>query len=150
MNRHRRGFTMVEVLAVIVIMSLIMAIAAPRLGAARERGNVESAKIHVASTIATARAAAIRRGVPARFEREKNDVWVSVITAGGWQELSPRVRLDSLYRVALDATNNVVVFDQRGVAVGLGGTAKFVVAHSGLRDSVCVSRAGMIMSQECF
>ena len=141
---------MVEVLAVIVIMSLIMVVAAPKLGAARERGNLSSAKVQVASTIATARAAAIRRGTRASFNVEKNQVSVSVLNAGKWELLGPAIPLDSLYRVELEASSNAVVFDQRGVAVGLPNAVTFAINHHKLRDSVCVSRAGMIMSQECF
>lgn len=151
MIRQRNGFTLAEVLLVIVMASLMLAMAAPKLGAARERYQVGAAKQQLAALLTTTRQAAIRRGTGAAFRRSGNRIWAMVPEANGtWTDIGARYYLDSLYRVTVASTRDTIAFDARGVPVGIPlGGAKFVVDHNGFRDSVCVSRGGLIMSQGC-
>ena len=55
------GFTLVEVLIVIVVMGFVLAIAAPRIGAIREGMELDAAAQQLAGDLGRARIEAIRR-----------------------------------------------------------------------------------------
>src|ERR671931_541343 len=58
----RRGFSLIEMFVVFVVVGVIVMIGAPRLRDAFEKTNVRSARIAVATSAAIARAAAVQRG----------------------------------------------------------------------------------------
>ena len=61
----RRGFSLIELITVFVLIGVIAAIGFPRLRDALEKQNVRSAKALIATMAATARGAAIQRGCAA-------------------------------------------------------------------------------------
>ena len=59
---NRRGFTLIEILIVVVLLGVIVALAGPRLRTALLRQNVRSARDALVTMHATARSSAIQRG----------------------------------------------------------------------------------------
>ena len=66
MRRKRVGFSMIEIMVVIAILVVLASTTFPRISRWRKNYDLRSAKESIASTIATARAAAVQKGRPAR------------------------------------------------------------------------------------
>lgn len=149
MIRRRIGFTFIELLMVFVILGLVFAFAMPKFVSVRTRYNVQSARDRVASTLATARAAAIRRGRSAWFRRSGNTILVT--SENGTLVPDTIVRpyaLDQAFGVTLSATVDTVRFNGRGFST-LSSTQKFLISSSGKTDSVCVSPRGIVNAKGC-
>ncbi len=75
-DRDRAGFTLLEVLVVLVLVSVITAVVAPALGTGTQTLRLQSAARHVAATLRLARASAIRQQEVylVSFDRERGQV----------------------------------------------------------------------------
>ena len=157
MKRSRSGFSMVELLVVIAIMGILVTFAVPKIRTFRSGNNLRSAKAQVASSLATARAAAIQKGRDARFIVRGNNLAVAVDTSGafGLQELVvlSNVPIDDRYGAAITlrtASDTMVTYDSRGFgSTGSGYRAVYVIRVQSMVDSVCVSPLGLINKQGC-
>jgi len=145
-SRIRRGFTLPEILIVIVMISLLALVAIPRFSTANGKRQMESARMRVAAGIATARQAAIQKGYPVRFELTTNRVTVKRDTVNSTNILSP-VPLDTLYNVQAKAYGfpDTLIFTARGFTT-IGSAAKIMLSRPGLPDdSVVITKTGMVM-----
>jgi prepilin-type N-terminal cleavage/methylation domain-containing protein len=163
MKKGRPGFTMVELMMVIAILGLLTMVALPRIRNYRMSNNMMSAKAQVASSIATARAAAIQKGRTARFivRGDRLNVEVSADTASsiggstatGTMIIISNIPLIDRYGVTIvpRATGDSAIrFDGRGFgSTGSGGRATFILTGGSRTDSVCVSSLGLIMKRGC-
>lgn len=156
--RTRHGFSFIEMLMVFVILGIILSLGLPRFTDARRSLAVRSARDNVAAYMATARAAAIRRGQPARFVVSGTTIDVEVETANG-AFVPLTVRADGTtasrrdlatdFGVLIESSGATTIeYNPRGFAQ-LGGTQRFAVVREEKRDSVCVSGLGVIMRQGC-
>jgi prepilin-type N-terminal cleavage/methylation domain-containing protein len=142
----RRGFTLPEMLIVIVMISLLSLVAIPRFATANGKRHMQSARMRIAAGLATARQAAIQKGETVRFRIASNRVTVSWRT----DTLMSRVPLDTLYKVSVSNTADIgdpfiVDFTSRGFATL--GTAKTIIrlSRAGVPDdSVVVTSTGMV------
>jgi Tfp pilus assembly protein FimT len=148
-RQRREGFTTIELAMVLVVMALVMAIALPRFQNIRTRAGVRSARQQVISSVATARAAAIRRGRSARLNVSADTIWVTIDSSGTWVPLTSKVPLASLFQVQLSSSSSSITFDARGIATGLGGNATFAVTHGSVTDSVCITKVGAVLWGGC-
>jgi len=148
----RRGFTLPEILIVIVMISLLSIVAIPRFAVANGKRHMQSAKMRVAAAAATARAAAIQKGQQVRFMIKSSRVTVIAITPPkDTTVLISPVPLDTLYNVkasgsTFSATSDslVVSFSSRGFA-SLDGAATITLKRSGVpTDSVVITKTGMV------
>ncbi len=135
---------MVELMIAVVVMGIIMAVAMPKLGAMRDQSSVRSATQQIGAYIATARAAAIRRGLRANFKTRADTMWIEVQQPGAPELIAPPIPLAATFNVGMTSSVDSIVFDARGFAINLQKTEKFVVTRSSASDSVCVSRLGMV------
>ena len=135
---------MVELMIAIVVMGIIMAVGAPRLNAIRDQAAVRSATQQVGAYVATARAAAIRRGMRANFRTKGDTMWVEIQQPGAPELIAPPIPLREVFNVTMASINDSIVFDARGFAVNLNGTRTFVVTRAAAKDSTCVTRLGMV------
>ena len=147
--RTRRGFSFIEILMVFTIFGLVVAITLPRFNYVRAGSNVRAAKVQISSQLASARAAAIRRGRSAQFHAAADSIWVTVDSAGVQRVLIRKLGLGDAYDVSLSATNQTITFDSRGLVTDLAATAKYVLTRGERRDSVCVSRLGVDLRRGC-
>ena len=139
---------MVELMIAVVVMGIIMAVGAPKLNAIRDRAAVRSATQQVGAYVATARAAAIRRGMRANFKTKGDTMWIEIQQPGAPEVIAPRIPLRETFNVSMTSTTDSIVFDARGFAVNLASTQKFVVTRALASDSTCVTRLGMV-SPKC-
>ena len=150
----RRGFTLPEILIVIVLISLLSLAAIPRFAVANGKRHMQSAKMRVAAAAATARAAAIQKGQQVRFMIKSNRVTVIAIVPpkGDTVRLISPVPLDTLYDVKASGSSFtptsdslVVNFSARGFAVGFDNSTTITLKRSGVpTDSVVLTRTGMV------
>jgi len=73
----RKGFSMIEMVVVVILIGLIASIGFPRLRDALEKQNVRSAKALIATLAATARGSAIQRGCSATLNMTVDSIWVT-------------------------------------------------------------------------
>ena len=133
----------------LVIVGVTAAIATPRFTAMRTQSKVRSAKSHVAAYLMATQAGAIRRGTSATFVVSGNRIWATLSENGANTALLGIADMQQQYGVTLTSNRPMIQYDMRGVARTLPATAIIWVTAAGKRDSVCVSRAGMLMRQGC-
>lgn len=141
--RARPAFSLVEVLVVIVMISLMSLVAAPRFARGNASRQLESARLRFVTALATARQAAIQKGTGATVTVSSNRL---TVTAGGQSLISP-VPLDTLYEVSISPANAAITFSGRGfVSSGISGVSqRFILSRSrATPDTVTISRTGMI------
>ncbi|HEX3158081.1 MAG TPA: prepilin-type N-terminal cleavage/methylation domain-containing protein [Gemmatimonadaceae bacterium] len=163
MNMRRPGFTLLELLIVLVIVGVLTTISLPKFSDWRARGQITSARQSVAAAIATARAAAVQKGYPGYFIVNGDVISVEVDTLPGAPLLKlnvvPSVALDTEYATELTlpdgAASTIIRFDPRGFASPRlqppAGEAVYIIrlTSGARRDSVCVARMGQILPRGC-
>lgn len=151
MRHASRGFTLVELLTVIVLMTSLAMFSMPKFTGLRERGNLTSARQHIESAIVTARSTAVQKGTSASVVFSANKVWVTATTTGGATlTILPAVPLDSLYGVSVTASDTAVAFDARGFASPrLAAPGMIRLLGSTRRDSICITVIGQLMPRGC-
>jgi prepilin-type N-terminal cleavage/methylation domain-containing protein len=148
--RRRRGFTLPEILIVIVMIAVLSIVAIPRFAVANGKRHMQSAKMRVGAAAATARAAAIQKGQQVRFMIKSNRVTVVAMAKDTIPLISP-VPLDTLYKVQASGSSFtptsdslVVNFSARGFAV-LDGATTVTLKRTGVpNDSVVITKTGMV------
>lgn len=148
---RRVGFTLIEILIVVVIFGLMVIVAYPKASRALLKNDVRSARTALANTFSKARAVAMQGSRTARVEINSSNVFVTASprvapvagsdrdTVGGVQNLN------SVYHVTLTPGTATVVYDPRGfVTTGLGQPLKLYLTRSGTRDSLTVDYLGRV------
>jgi prepilin-type N-terminal cleavage/methylation domain-containing protein len=142
---RRSGFTLPEILIVIVMISVLALVAIPRFATANGKRHMESARMRIAAALATARQAAIQKGQTVQFKIADNRV--TVIASGTTTNLISPVPLDTLYKVTVSNVGNpfTVDYSSRGFGNLSSATTKIVLSRSGVSDdSVVVTSTGMV------
>jgi prepilin-type N-terminal cleavage/methylation domain-containing protein len=148
----RKGFTLVEMLIVVVIIGGLTLFSIPKFAVLQERSKLTSARQEIEAALVTARAAAIQKGRVAKLHIANNKLSVTVIPVGGGveQTVLPVMPLDSVYGITMTVTDTLIVFDVRGFASPrLAATGMFKLIGRTRRDSVCISTTGQILSRGC-
>jgi prepilin-type N-terminal cleavage/methylation domain-containing protein len=142
--RNRRAFSLIETLVVLVITALIAKMSFPKIIAIREQNAVRAAKLQIASQITSARAAAIRRSQPSKFQYDAlSQRWYATV---GSNTVTGSVKLASLGVVvsSSDPSTSSIEFDSRGLATNLTARRVYRFTRNNVTDSMCVSRMGQI------
>jgi len=149
-SRSRRGFTLIETMVVLVIAGITMAIALRKFASMRDRMAVRSAKQQFSSYLASARAAAIRQSQYGHFHANSNTIWSNVNQPDGTNiNVSRAVSLRTARGVNLTLggsppSNDSIIFDSRGMSTNNSAGRTYVFTRNGFKDSICVSRLGLI------
>ena len=147
----RNGFSMIEMIIVMILIGIIAAIAFPRLRDGLERQNIRSSKALIATLVATARGTAIQRGCSATLNMTTDSVWVTACgVTGNPPPASVAVGTKKLvgdeFRVTLAPSNAQVVYDPRGLSTQFQATTIRVIgAH--YTDSVVINELGKVKRQ---
>lgn len=155
MRRARNGFTLIELMVVLVLVGGLTALALPKAATMREQSNIKAAKQQLAATIASARAAAVQKGTPARFRVSTNSVTALVPNApGDTTFVIPARDLNKLFGVTVSmrtpSVDSVLVFEPRGfVTPRLNQAAMYIVTSGTRADTICVGIIGQIMTRSC-
>ena len=149
MTRNRKGYTLTEMMVVLIVFGVVTGLSIPRLQGVNSSAAVKSGRMATASYLAQARSIAIQRGREARFVRSGNTISVTV-DSSGTQVVYARARnLSTTNGLTLSATHDLIAFDPRGFAIGVGSTEQFTMVRDGIRDSVCVTKLGKVIARGC-
>lgn len=147
----RNGFSLIEMMIVVILIGIIAAIGFPRLRDGLEHQNVRSAKALIATLTATARGAAIQRGCSATLNMTTDSIWVTACgVTGNPPAASVQVGTKKLvgdeFSVTLSPTVASVVYDPRGIATTfVPRTIRVIGPH--FRDSVMINEVGKVTKQ---
>jgi prepilin-type N-terminal cleavage/methylation domain-containing protein len=148
--RRRHGFTLVETLISIVLVSLLMMIVLPKVRTALARNNLRGARTTVVNLAARARAAAQEGtrvtwlkidGTRVLVIASPRRVFVpgsNVDTVGMVQDLAPG------YGVTITATAPLIRFNPSGLGGGLGGAQTITLAHGDYSEVITVDGLGRV------
>lgn len=146
---RRDGFTLIEMLTVVVVISAVSLIGFPRIRAAKYKSELRSARTSVASMYARARSAAIQynRATILAFNGPSAVVLATprLVPAGGTVDTVGRVNNLSVgYNVTVATTNDSLRVDPRGFG---GNTAAVTVrlTRAEFTDSVVVGPYGRLI-----
>ena len=153
MLRSRQGYTLAEMVIVVVMVGMLSIFAIPKFSLVAESNKISAAREEITAAIATARAAAVQKGRTATLWFSGNTMWVTVITSnsGTTTTVVPVKSFSTLYNVSVTAPASAITFDMRGFVNPPLPPPKgvFLIAGSSKRDSVCVTRTGQIMPRGC-
>jgi type II secretion system protein H len=148
MRNRRSGFTLIEMLMVVVIMGIVLSIASPKLTTAASQMAVHNARNEVSAMISLTRALAVQNGRRATFVQEGNSVRVEL--ARGYGSTTDTVAARDLaeqHKVALGSSAKLEVpFDPRGFAIRSSADESRIISiqRDGFTDTVCVIGLGKI------
>lgn len=148
---RRKGFTLIETLLVIVIISILVLISYPKISSAMVKTNVRGARTTLANMFSKARTAATQTNRKTRLVFSGNRVWIvaspRLAGAGTADTIGPVENLNTIYGVTVTSSPAVdsVKFDPRGLAAGFGATSTLKVAKSGHTDSIVVDGLGRVV-----
>ncbi len=147
---RKNGFTLVEMMIVVVLIGLVTLIGLPKVASGLAKANLRSSRTTMANMFAKARAVATQQNRRTSVAFNGNNVVVTAAPrklagVGTVDTIGAVEKLDGLYGVTL-ATPPVtsVPFDPRGFGT-LGGSRTFVVTRSGYRDSIIVDGLGRVI-----
>ena len=154
MSKPRTGFSLVELMIVVIVIGIMVSMAMPALSRARSRASLSSATARFARTVGVARQAAILRGKRSHFQMTDGVVWVTVDTGSTSADslvIVPPFRLDSTYGLSAITPAGVtsIEFDPRGVSTQPSQSVYRFVHPSGMKDSLCVSKLGNSIRTVC-
>jgi prepilin-type N-terminal cleavage/methylation domain-containing protein len=153
--KQRAGFSLIELLIVVVMISLMTLMSLPRFGALRERSKISSASQRLESSIAAARASAIQKGRNAQVIISNNSVIVKVATnsAGGTATVIPAMNYNTEYGVTFSfghAADSLLTYNPRGfLSPTLTYAVKIRLQSTTRSDSICTTLAGQLMKRGC-
>ena len=147
------GFTVAEMLVVLVVFAMLLALAIPRIDTGLRRARLQQAKGELTTAHFLARTSAMRYGRPAalRIDAPNARFWVEVDTslAGGKKDTVGIVHRMSENGVAMTTTRATLCFDRRGLGYAGGACespdALITFSLSGRTDSIQTSLSGKII-----
>ncbi len=145
----RKGFSMIEMIVVVILIGIIATIGFPRLRDGLEKQNVRSAKALIATLAATARGAAIQRGCSATLNLTVDSIWVSacgVNPPAASVQVGTKKLVGDDFSVTLSSTAASVVYDPRGISTVFQPTTVYVTGPN-YSDSVVINEVGRVSKQ---
>jgi prepilin-type N-terminal cleavage/methylation domain-containing protein len=141
------GFSLVEILAALVIMALLTSMAVPSMGEYVDRTNTRRALDRVVADVSYARVLSVQQGRRVRVNLLTDGTYVisSLDDGGNWIPLRT-VDLEAEYP-AISLTGGVteLEFSSRGLLNSTATSDGFIkVVRNTVRDSVFVSPAGRV------
>ena len=148
------GYSLAEVIIVIVIIGIIAAMSLPKLSRMRDKTKVYAATERFTRSVFAARQAAIQRGKHAYFKSQSNKIWVIVDTTGTNSDsviVNTPLDMSVTYGVTVSPSTLVSIeYDPRGIATqSQKQVFGFVHTASGYVDSLCVSKLGNTIRDRC-
>lgn len=148
--RKATGFTVIEMLMVIVIAGIMMAVAIPFLRNTSQRTSVHGAADEISRLYATARASSIQRGKLAWLVLDPTNNTATVVAkqvaGAGIDTISKPDNLLKRYGVTFTASTDSLIFTPRGVGANLVSTTVILSSTTGgVVDTVWIYPTGKIV-----
>ena len=143
------GFSMIEVVVVIVIAALLLAWGYPRLATLAQKYRLDGAAWNLATDLQKVRLRAIQEGrnFQVTFDNSAKTYQVKRAAAGGgWVNDGPARTIEDAGTITLAASANSVIFTTRGVLQGAGSVVTMAAPTGGQRN-VFVQIQGQIYVQ---
>jgi prepilin-type N-terminal cleavage/methylation domain-containing protein len=146
-NQFRRetpaGFTLVELLIVVLVIGMVTLFAFPRAGVVLDHAQVRGARTAIVNKLNATRIAARSSNRVAVLRLAANTLWLELNAMSGTSKttLPGGVELNSSYGVTVSGPDSVK-FDPRGLSQS--GTQTYVVSRNGWSDSVTINGYGRI------
>lgn len=139
----RWGFTLMELLLVVVIIGILAALTAPRISTALNQRSVRGATDGFESLFRRARATAISSRLPATITFASSVASVSIVRAGSTVTVGQNLDFPAQYGVAVTASGVTLQIEPTGLV--LNGTPFTVIAtKGGAADTTRVTGYGRI------
>jgi prepilin-type N-terminal cleavage/methylation domain-containing protein len=141
----RRGFSLLELVLVLAVLSLLLLVALPRLSAVLDSIAVESAAQRVAALHARARITAVIENRVVVYGIAADSLRLGVVAGGdtAWRAATPG---PAAAGVTLTGPTRRVLWSPVGVALGVSN-GTWVLARGSARRAVVVSRLGRLRIQ---
>lgn len=149
MYPRRQGFTLIEMVVVVLILGIIALFGFPRMSAAMTKANVRGARTTLINLIAKARTAATQNNRIALLKIQGDHAFVllrprRLAGFGNADTLGTVIRLGDNYGVTLIATIDSVRFDPRGLGTGFGTGTTFLVSKNGHSETITIDGLGRV------
>lgn len=142
-----RGFTVIEMVMVVVLVGVLMSVSLPFFRNTTAKGSVRGAMDAISSQHAVARATAIQRGRIARLVllASSNTALVTANKAvgSGVDTIGKVEDLGTRFNVSFTTTRDSVTFTPRGIGSDLTGTT-IIVTRGTFSDTITISAAGRL------
>ena len=140
---NRRGFTLIEMLIVVVIIGAISAFAIPMVRRGMEARRVSGARIAITTMNAKARAIAVQRSRLVRFIVTGNEIRLLTLhpVTGAVTVVEER-NLNSVYGVTVTSSRDTLLYDPRGLGLQNSSTTIMVARPGGFADTVVITSLG--------
>ena len=137
-----KGFSLVELVIVLLIITALTAVGLPRIGPFLDRIATDHAAREVTTAIAVARHGAVMQGMRARLTIAGDSLRFDRMEQGTW---TPWIRWPGPTHLAvgIEVSNPVVVFGPTGVGWGVSNT-KVVLRRGSQVETITVSRLGRV------
>jgi prepilin-type N-terminal cleavage/methylation domain-containing protein len=137
-----RGFTLVELLVVLMILTVAVSLGVPRVGSALDRIATDGAARDITTALATTRAAAVLQGTRARLRIAADSLRIDREGALGWEPYA-RWPGPSASGVSLQVSNPEIVFGPLGLGWGLANT-RVELRRGSQIETITTSRLGRV------
>jgi len=137
----RRGFTLIEMAIVLVLIGVLAGLAAPRLAAYVDRLAVRRAKDEIASFYHKARIAAVYRAV--RLRVTFTDDSLLAVAEGSTDSIVWKAPGPARHGVAMTASRREIRLYPNGLGLG-GANTKLLIQRGNAVDSLTISRLGRL------
>jgi prepilin-type N-terminal cleavage/methylation domain-containing protein len=148
MDATRKGFTLIEMLLVVVILGIIVLLGFPRIRAGITSASVRGARTTLINLLAKARTAATQTNRIALLKIEGDNAFVlmrpRLVPPGDADTLGAVERLGDSYGVTVTATIDSVRFDPRGLGSGFGTGTTFLISRNGITEAISIDGLGRV------
>ncbi len=151
-GRAGQGFSVVELLIVLVVGAIVMAIAAPQVARSQRRASVRTAADEFVATHGLARSMAIKYGrlSELHIDNATSRIWVQVDTGGtAAPDTIGAIRDLAKQKVRVKGTRSMICFDASGGSSSRGscgsGLGVYEFASGGYVDTVRVTAGGNVL-----
>lgn len=144
MNARRRGFTLIELMIVVIIVGLLLGVAIPRVGNSITRDRVDRAAFVVQGVLDEATQIARRRGVPVTVTLQSSALRINLRSSGA--ALKSRNfgnASDMRATLALNPSGGITIFPTGRASAALTVT----ISGGGASSTVTRSATGIIRRQ---
>lgn len=147
--RSRAGFTLTEMVIVVVILGLVTLMALPKAQAIRTQSALQGARNQVAGLYQRARSVAINQGQVTELRFDGNKVFISAeprrsAGAGTYDTVGTVQDLGAAYGVTVDDPGSSIRFDIRGLRVSTATDSAIVSKGSHTKAVVFQGYGGMV------